>query len=121
VQPNVVVIHIPEGAEVTEAQLPEFLVSLAESTPENPVTHGLFTRVALTSAWKAQYSFSGYAWKELGDMGRDKDAQRKDFILDQVGDAAGDPLVEESTLKEDAQAARREAVWKSFAAHFSRG
>jgi hypothetical protein len=120
-QPNVMVIHILPSEKITPDNFPKFLVELAHSTPQNPITHDLFTRVALTSGWTAQYSFSGYSWKELGDMGRDDPAQRKEFLLAQMGDASGQSLVPESTLNEQAQQTVRDNVWRNFVAKFTPG
>jgi len=118
-QPNVLVIHIPASATLTADNLADFLVTLAHSTPQDPITRDIFERVALTSGWKAQYTFSGYSWKELGDMGQDDEAQRKEFLMTQICDASGQPLMPESTLNEDAQQAARDQVWETFVARFS--
>jgi hypothetical protein len=118
-QPNVMVIHIPASSAITPDNLANFLVTLAHSTPQNPITRDLFERVALTSGWKAQYTFSGYSWKQLGDMGHDDDAQLKEFLMTQMCDASGQPIMPESTLNEDAQQAARDQVWETFVAHFS--
>jgi hypothetical protein len=119
VQPNVVVIHIPSSTKITADNLTDFLVALARSTPENPLTHDFFARVALTSGWTAQYSFAGNSWKELGDMDRDNEVQRKDFLISEMCDGSGQPLVPESTLSQDAQQTRRDQVWAAFVAHFT--
>jgi hypothetical protein len=119
VQPNVVVIHIPNSATVTSQNLTQFLVALARSTPQSPISHDLFARVALTSGWMAQYSFSGYNWNQLAGMAKDSEDQRKEFLMDQMGDAGGQPLVPESTLNQAAQQASRDKVWNDFVAHFT--
>jgi hypothetical protein len=118
-QPNVMVIHIPASSTITPDNLTDFLVALARSTPENPITRDLFTRVALTSGWTAQYSFSGYSWKQLGNMRHEGAAQRKEFLMIQMSDAGGQPLMPESRLNETAQQAKRDMVWDAFVAHFS--
>jgi hypothetical protein len=118
-QPNVIVIHIPASATLTPDNLTDFLVTLAHSTPQNPITRDLFERVALTTGWTAQYSFSGYTWKELRDMGHDDVAQRKEFLMAQMCDAGGQPLMPESTLNEEAQQAARDQVWETFVTHFT--
>jgi hypothetical protein len=119
IQPNVIVVHIPTSSTITSDNLTDFLVALAQSTPQNPITHNLFARVALTSGWTMQYSFSGYSWKELGDMRHEDNAQRKEFLLAQMGDASGQPLMSESSLNEAAQQARRDKIWRDFVAHFA--
>jgi len=119
IQPNVMVIHIPTSSAITPDNLTDFFVTLARSTPENPLTRDFFERVALTPGWMAQYSFSGGSWKELGDMQRESDAQRKEALLERLDDAGGQPLLPESTLDEAAQQARRDKVWNDFAAHFT--
>ena len=118
-QPNVLVIHIPASPAITPDNLTDFLATLARNTPQNPISHEPFERVALTSGWMAQYSFSGYSWKELGDMRHESGAQRKEFLMDQMGDAGGQPLMPESTLNEAMQKAMRDQVWETFEAHFA--
>jgi len=83
------------------------------------MAHDLFERVAVTSEWTAQYSFSGYSWKELGDMQQESEADRKEFLLTQLGDAAGNSFMPASTLDEATKKAAREQVWKAFVAHFT--
>jgi uncharacterized protein with FMN-binding domain len=119
VQPNVLVIHIPHTATLTPENLTKFLVALAGSTPVSPISHELFARVALTSSWTAQYSFSGYSWKQLAEMGRDGEAARQEFLMDQMGDAGGESLLPESTLNQASQQATRDKVWSDFVAHFT--
>ena len=118
-QPNVLVIHIPASSSITPDNLTDFLVALSQSSPQNPVTHDLFTRVGLTSGWKVQYSFSGYSWKQLGDMREETKAQQKEILLARLGDASGQPLMPESTLNEAAQQVARDKVWHAFVDHFS--
>jgi hypothetical protein len=118
-QPNVLVIHIPASSTITPDNLTDFLVALAQSTPQSPITRDLYARVALTSGWTAQYSFSGYSWKELGDMQREDEAQRKEFLLDQMGDAGGQSLIPESTSSEAARQAGRDQTWDAFVARFT--
>ena len=121
IQPNVIVIHVPKSDAITNANLSDFLVALAQSTPSIPLSSNLFARVALTSGWTASYTLSGYAWKQLGDMGKDDEAQRKEFLLDQLTDETGEPLMvtrpneDEATLQ-----AEREKVWNAFVAEFTR-
>lgn len=119
-QPNVMVIHIPASTKITEDNLPDILMALARSSPSNPVTGNLFTRVAITSGWMAQYSFSGNSWKELGEQEMETEAQRKEFLMGQMDDAGGQSVMPESTLNEETRKARREQVWKAFIAHFAK-
>jgi hypothetical protein len=120
IQPSVVVIHVwpADSKKLTEANFTDFLVALAHNTPTNVLTNDLFQRVALTSRWTAEYSFSGYSWKQLGDMQQDDATARRDFILAQVSDAGGDPLLPPSSMNEAAQEERRDKVWKDFVDHF---
>lgn len=120
IQPNVIVIHIPATDKLTPDTVVPFLVALAHSTPDNMLTNDLFQRVALTSGWTAQYSFSGYSWKELGDMKSASDAERKEFIMAQISDASGQPLTPESTLSQPMQDTQRERAWKEFIGHFTK-
>jgi len=119
VQPNVMVIHIPASSKITGENLPDILATLAHCSPGNPVTGDVFSRVAITSGWTAQYSFSGTSWKALGEQDQETNAQRKEFLLGQMDDASGQSLLPESTLNEEAQKAKREQVWKAFVAHFA--
>jgi hypothetical protein len=118
VQPNVIVIHIPATKKLTEANLADYLTVLARSTPTNFFTTDLFQRVALTSGWTPQYSFSGYTWRLLGEMQQEDANQRRDFILAQICDASGEPLVHPSSLNQAMQDERRDKVWHEFVAHF---
>ena len=106
-QPNVLVIHIPASSAITPDDLTDFLTALARSTPESPITHDLFERVAVTSGWTAQYSFSGGGWKQLGDMQHEDEAQRKEFLMVQLDDANGQSLP------------KRDEIWDAFTAHFA--
>ena len=119
-QPNVMVIHIPPSTKITEDNLPDILIALARSSPGNPITGNLFARVAITSGWMAQYSFSRDSWKELGDQDEATIAQRKEFLLGQMDDAAGNSIMGESTLNEVTQKLRREQAWKKFVGNFAR-
>jgi hypothetical protein len=117
-QPNVIVIHIPASTKITPDKLVDFLVTLAHSTPQNPITGDYFDRVALTSGWTAQFTIAGNRWKELGDMAQEDDTQRKDFIMSQMADAGGQPLIQ-PTLNEAAKDAISDQVWAAFAAPFT--
>jgi hypothetical protein len=119
VQPGVMVIHISTTSKITPDNLVDFLVALAHSTPLSPITSDLYNRVAITSGWTAQYSFSGGDWKELGDMAHESAAERKDFLLSKLGDASGLSLMPASTLNESAREVQREKVWDALAAHFA--
>ena len=118
IQPSVVLIHISPSSALTQDNLTDFIVALAHSTPRSPITGDIYSRVALTSGWTAQYSFSGSSWKELGDMRDVDDAELKEALLARLADAGGLPVMPESTLDEAAQQAARDQVWQKFAAHF---
>ena len=114
VQPNVIVIHVRPSEGITDENFTKFLVALAHNTPTNPISNVGFNRVALTSAWTADYSFSGHAWHELSDMGAESETVRKEFIMDQLASASGEPLMPQSNLNGEAQAAKREKIWNAF-------
>jgi hypothetical protein len=118
-QPNVMVIHVPHSGKITPANLTKFLAALAHSTPLSPVSRDLYSRVALTAGWTAQYSFSGYGWKQLGDMENEDEAQRKEFLMDQMDDAGGQPLMPETTLNEQVRQSKRDQVWNDFVTYFT--
>ena len=120
IQPNVLVVHVFPNSHITAANLADFMVALARSTPDAPISHNAFDRVALTSGWVGTYSFSGYAWKQIGDMDKDDAAQRKEAILDQLGNASGQSLVAGSSTLSDADLqAQREQLWRQFVAQFT--
>jgi hypothetical protein len=121
IQPNVIVIHIPKSTKLTRDNLTDFLVALARSTPSRPMSDSTFDRIGLTTAWTAQYTLSGYAWKQLGEMGKDEEAQRKEFLLDQLGDAVGSPVMagRAKTNDEAALQAARDKVWNEFSSQFT--
>jgi len=119
-QPNVIVIHIPASNKITEENLPDILIALARSSPGNPITGNLYSRVAITSGWTAQYSFSGDSWKALANEDQETEDQRKDFLMGQMDGPGGESLLPESTLNVEAQKTRREQTWKAFVAHFAR-
>ncbi len=119
IQPGVIIIHIPASSSYTEESITATLVDLAKSTPDSPVTRDTYDRVALTSGWMGNYSFSGRDWKELGRMGSDELAQRKEFILTQMRDASGQSLASGNpNLSEDARQAERDKIWADFLAYF---
>jgi hypothetical protein len=120
-QPTVMVIHIPASTAITRDNLTDFMVTLAHSTPQNAITGDLFDRVALTSGWTTQYSFSGEGWKQLGRLkhGDENETDRKEFLLGQMRNSVGQSLMLESTANEEAQQARRNEVWETFAARFT--
>ena len=119
-QPNVLLIHVPPSSQVTDANLVDFLTTLARSTPRSPVSDVLFDRVALTPGWTGLYAFSGSDWKQLGEMENTSEAERKLFILEKMTDPAGQSLVSShSSLNEEAQQAEREKVWTPFVAAFT--
>jgi hypothetical protein len=118
-QPNVMVIHIVPSAAITEDNLADVMAALARSSPADPLTREPFDRVAITSAWTAQYSFSGTSWKELAQLDQENPDQRKDVLLAQMDGADGLPVVKASTESEDAQKAKREQLWKTFVSNFT--
>ncbi|MCE0484774.1 MAG: hypothetical protein LV479_11125 [Methylacidiphilales bacterium] len=118
-QPNVLVIHVPSSSTLTDKNFTDFLVALAHSTPSAPFSSNLYERVVLTPGYMGRYSLSGYAWKQLGEMGQDDVAQRKEFILDQLANVSGEPVVSGvSNLSDDAQQALRDKMWQAFESQF---
>jgi hypothetical protein len=115
VQPGMLVIHIRHSPTLTAENFPGFLTALARSTPPKPVGDEYFDRVSLSPGWKGSYSFSGIAWSQLARTNGANDLQKeKDLILDQLGDASGQPLA-----GPDAAADQRDAVWTQFVATFA--
>jgi len=116
VQSNTVVIHILDSHSLNEANLTDFLVALAHSTPQETK---VFERISLTSGLLGEYSLSGSDWKILGDMGQADAARQKEFLLNQLGDASGRPLLNSAATAEQ-QTAEREKIWAAFVAQFVR-
>jgi hypothetical protein len=118
-QPNVLVIHIPTTSLITSDNLADVIAALARSSPADPLSGETFDRVAITSGWTAQYSFSGSSWKALAQLDQESPAQRKEVLLAQMDDASGQPILAASTLDEAALQVKREAIWKTFVSHFA--
>jgi hypothetical protein len=114
VQPGALVIHIRHSPTLTPENFPGFLAALARSTPPKPVGDEYFDRVSLSPGWMGRYTFSGIAWSQLARMNGGNDPQKeRDFILDQLCDASGQPLA-----GPDAAADQRDAVWTQFVGTF---
>ena len=121
VQPGALIIHAPVSPAVTSANLADFLQTLAHSTPKPPLGGNTFDVVSLTTGWTGHYSFTGYAWKEFGDMANENDAQKQAFLLDQLKDTSGQSLVSsEGALEPAAQQAERDKVWAEFVTYFTK-
>ena len=120
VQTSVIVIHVPASTQLTKANLTDFLVALAKSTPQMPLSENTYARVGLTSGWTSSYTLPGYAWKQLGEAGKDDVAQRKEALLDSLTGSTGEPLMSPPGNKsEKALQAEREKIWDAFAAQFT--
>ncbi len=114
-QPGDLALHVPASSELNESNFAGFLVALAQSSSSRPFGGEAFERVSLTPGWTGRYSFDGQAWRDLGKMGGQDAQTQKDFILNQVDDASGQPLAG-TTTDEGA----REKVWEKFVQDFSR-
>jgi len=119
-QPSALVIHLPSSSAVTSGNLASFLMTLAQSTPNEPLSSEPFERVSLTSAWTGQYSIPGHVWKMFGDMGREDAEQQKNYLLDHLEDTSGKPLVASNPDMDDVtRQALRDKVWAAFARNFT--
>jgi hypothetical protein len=116
-QPNVLVIHIPPSAAITPANMLDFLATLARNTPRDPIATLVFERVALTPGWKVQYSFSGVSWTKLGTI-PSKGDQRLDYLMSQLDNASGEPLLKATTLNQATRNVQRDRLWNAFVAQF---
>lgn len=117
-QRNAVVIHIVGTGSLDKSNLTDFLATLAQNTPQKT---GVYEKISLTSGLIGQYTIPGSAWKEFGDMKQADEGQRKEFLLNQLEDASGQPLVSlSSTMTAEAQSAEKEKVWEQFVAQFTR-
>ena len=52
-------------------------------------------------------------------MRHESEAQREEFLMAQMEDASGQPLMPESTLNKKAKHAKRDQVWNAFVAQFT--
>jgi len=121
VQTSALVIHILPSQELTSAKLADFLQDLAHSTPASPSGNNPFDVVSLTTGWTGQYSFTGDAWKKLGDMAGENDASKQATLLDQIRDASGQALVTPNGVLDPAtQQAERDKVWARLVAYFTK-
>jgi len=119
-QTEALVIHLPPSSVVTSSNLTDFFVTLARNTPAAPLTSDPFERVSLTAGWIGQYSITGHAWKEFGEMGQENEAQRKEFLLDRMEDVGGRPLITPNpNLDDAAQQAARDKIWEAFVRNFT--
>ncbi len=117
VQRDALVIHILGSSSLDQSNLTDFLVTLAHNTPQQA---GVFERVALTSGFMGQYTLSGSAWKEFGDMQQASEGQRKDFLLRELGNASGDPLISlNPTVTAESQGVERKKIWTEFVARLT--
>jgi len=116
-QPDALQIHVLGSGALSKSNVVDFMVALAQSTPQT--TH-VFKRISLSSGLQAQYTISGFAWNELGSMKQADESERKEFLLAQLADAYGQPLLNlNSAMTVDQQNAEREKVWETFLAYFS--
>ena len=112
-QPDTIIIHLQPSPSVTPESLPNFLISLAQSTPAQPINHQPFSTVGLTSAWTSQLLMSGSDWQTLAGMINATDDAKKEFILTRMGYPDGERLLTLSNLiGPDAQVARRNQAWQ---------
>ena len=120
VQPTVLVIHIPPSAALNSDNMANFIVALAQSTPQDPLTGDIFSRVALTPGWTAQYSFPGVGWRELGKTSNEDKDQLKVDIMAQLCDASGEPIMKPNpSLDAAALQAQYDKVWQDFVNSFT--
>ena len=121
VQPGALIVHLSGSPTVTSENLIDFLQALARSTPKSPVGENTFDNVSLTTGWIGHYSFTGYAWKEFGDIANMDDAQKQAFLLNHLKDTSGQSLVSpDGTLQPATQQAERDRVWTEFVAYFTK-
>lgn len=122
VQPNAMVVHVLPSADLTKDNLPDFLQTLAASTPNQPFAEKPFEIIELTSGWEAQFSMSGPNWTRLGTMAGASSSDRRDFIVDHLCSISGDPLIHhaEKLGPIDLKAAR-DNTWRDFTAELVRG
>jgi hypothetical protein len=118
VQPGALVIHVPANSAITHASLPDFLVALAHSTPATPLG-GTFDRVGLTTGMTSEYTFSGTAWKQLGDMDGESAERRKGYILEEADNSGGVSIVPAPVKVGGKYIDQRENAWNRFVGYFA--
>jgi hypothetical protein len=117
VQPGALIIHIRPSDSLTQENLVDFLITVAHNTPQPP---NLYERISLTTSLTSQYTLSGFAWKELGDMAKEDDSHKEDYLLSQLLDGNGQALFAPSPfMNQVSRDALREKVWKAFLANFA--
>jgi hypothetical protein len=116
VQQNALLIHVLPSPEITSDNLGDFLATLARSTPPQPFAHTPFQVVQLTSGIAGQYGFPGSDWAQLASMNNSNPEAEKDFVIDHLSDATGQPLLGPA---KGASAPAREQVWQNLVAQFS--
>jgi hypothetical protein len=117
VQPGALVIHIPNSPAVTNANLVDFLIVLAHNTTQPA---NLFKRISLTTGVTSHYTMSGFAWKELGDMSQDDEAQKEDFLLAQLTGSDGQLIYDPAqTMNDASRQYLRDKAWKTFVDYFT--
>ena len=119
IQPNALIIHILPNHEVTEANFPDVLYTLAKGTPNQPFQERPYEMVELTSLWFGQFAMRGPDWQQLGQMTNASPEERKTFIIDHLGDIAGEPLIRHpDQLGPDGLKAARAQVWQGLTQDF---
>ena len=116
VQQNALLIHILPSSEITSDNLGDFLATLARSTPPQPFAHKPFQVVQLTSNIAGQYGILGSDWAQLASMNNSNPEGEKDFVLNHLSDATGQPLLRS---QDGDHSTAREKVWQNLVAQFS--
>jgi hypothetical protein len=119
VQPGALIIHTLPNHELNVDNLADYLCTLAQSTPAQPLNKKPFEIVALTSSWFGQYAMTGNDWRRLAAMDESKADQRKNFIIDHLDNIAGQPLIRHADRlgSFDLKKARTK-VWQDLTAAF---
>jgi hypothetical protein len=120
VKPDTLVIHVIPSSETQADNFANFLFALAQSTPPLPFGLKPISTVELTPSWLGEYAMDGDAWRQLAQMDQATSEQRKDFVLDHLGDSKGHPLVPPS-LQGDAAQRAREKTWVELTGNFTGG
>ena len=117
VQPNAMVVHLLPTKELSNENLPDFLQTLAASTPTQPFSgnEAAIQIIEMTSGWESEFSMSGDDWRKLAGMTKASTDERRDFISDSLRSISGQPLIPHSDRTDpvDWQTARNK-VWSDF-------
>jgi hypothetical protein len=115
-QPDVLSIHVLPNHRLNADNLADFLFTVAASSP--PPRIKPFATVQLSPGWQDAYSLSAEDWDDLAKMDGNSSEGRRDFVLDHLDDATGNPLLTPDKLTSAQLAEARQKLWDEVIAAF---